>query len=237
MAASASTRPLARPASSLIWTPFILLCLIGAAAALRRILELLLPPSSSGPAALQMLDTHFAARKALTLAHLFPALAFVLILPLWFSSRIRARDHLHRRITVALFILGAVIGVTALLLSTQPVGGVTEQSAVLFYLSLYLFALARAFIAFISHQSETHPRGPHEQVFVLGVERRWMMRAIAVILGVAATRPVMGVFFATAPRTHMTPHQFFGIAFWIGFTVTYLAGELYLRTHPTPHAA
>jgi len=58
-----------------------------------------------------------------------------------------------------------------------------------------------------------------------------MMRAIAVLLGIAATRPVMGVFFATASRTHLTPHQFFGIAFWIGFTSTFLAGELYLRKH------
>ena len=222
MAAPAPARPLAKPASALLWTPFLLLCLIGAAAALRRITALLLPPSASAaPAAMQALDTHFAARKALTLAHLFPALAFVLILPAWFSSRIRARADLHHRVTLALFVLGAIIGITAIPLSMQPIGGVTEQSAVLLYLALFLFSLARAFLAFNSHQAQKH--------------RVWMMRAIAVILGVAATRPVMGVFFATASRTHLTPHQFFGIAFWIGFTVTYLAGELYLRTHPTAH--
>ena len=32
--------------------------------------------------------------------------------------------------------------------------------------------------------------------------------------------------------THLEPHQFFGIAFWIGFGVTYLVGEAYLQTHP-----
>jgi len=53
-----------------------------------------------------------------------------------------------------------------------------------------------------------------------------------VLLGIATTRPVMGVFFATSRVTHLEPHQFFGIAFWIGFGVTYLAGEAYLRTHP-----
>jgi hypothetical protein len=59
-----------------------------------------------------------------------------------------------------------------------------------------------------------------------------MMRAIAVLLGIATTRPVMGVFFATESVTHLGPQQFFGTAFWIGFTATYIAGEAYLRSHP-----
>ncbi len=175
---------------------------------------------SRRPAPLQALDAAFAARKTLTLIHLFPALAFVIILPGWFSRRIRAQEDIHRRVTLSLFGFGAVIGISALLLNVNPYGGLTEQSAVLFYDGLFLFSLVRAFVAFVSHQAETH--------------RRWMMRAIAVILGVAATRPVMGVFFATAPRTHLAPQQFFGIAFWIGFTVTFVAGEWYLRTHPVP---
>jgi hypothetical protein len=40
---------------------------------------------------------------------------------------------------------------------------------------------------------------------------------------------VMGVFFATSRLTHLEPRQFFGIAFWIGFSVTYVAGEIYLQ--------
>ena len=218
MAASTPTRSVVRSASALLWTPFLILCLIGAAAALRRITVLLAPPATSSvPPAMQALDTHFAARKALTLAHLFPAITFVLILPAWFSRRVRARAALHRRITLALLALGAIIGVTALFLSGNPVGGVTEQSAVLLYDAIFLVSLTRALVAFVSHERETH--------------RRWMTRAIAVLLGIAGTRPVMGVFFATASRTGLTPHDFFGIAFWIGFTSTFLAGELYLRTH------
>jgi hypothetical protein len=218
MATSITTRNQDSPASGLIWTPFLILCLIGAAAALRRILVLLLPPSAAGPAPLQALDTAFAARRSLTLIHLFPALAFVIILPAWFSRRIRQQEGPHRSVTIALFVLGTVIGISALLLNANPYGGLTEQSAVFFYDGLFLFSLARAFVAFLSHKAEEH--------------RRWMMRAIAVILGVATTRPVMGAFFATASRTHLAPQQFFGIAFWIGFTVTFVAGEWYLRTHP-----
>ena len=237
MPGSTPTRTPTPPASALLWTPFLFLCLIAAAVAIRRIAALVLPPSASGPPQLQALDADFAARKFLTLAHIVPALVFILILPAWFSRRIRARAALHRQITIALLIIGAIVGLTALALSTNPVGGFTEQSAVLFYDALFLFSLTRAAIAFVSHNAQSHrTRGPHEQAGTLrvvrGVDSIWMTRAIAVLLGIAATRPVMGVFFATASRTHLTPHQFFGIAFWIGFTSTFLAGELYLRKHP-----
>ena len=33
-------------------------------------------------------------------------------------------------------------------------------------------------------------------------------------------QPAMGIFFATSRITHLGPHQFFGIAFWIGFPST-----------------
>ena len=57
-----------------------------------------------------------------------------------------------------------------------------------------------------------------------------MLRAIAILLGIATTRPVMGVFFATSGLTHLTPEQFFGMAFWIGFSINTLVMELWLRT-------
>ena len=48
-------------------------------------------------------------------------------------------------------------------------------------------------------------------------------------LGIATTRPVVGVFFATRALAGLSPSQFFGAAFWIGFTTTALAGEWYIR--------
>jgi hypothetical protein len=45
---------------------------------------------------------------------------------------------------------------------------------------------------------------------------------------VATVRPVMGVFFATSRMSGLTVQQFFGIAFWIGFSMTYLAGEAWI---------
>jgi Predicted membrane protein (DUF2306) len=213
-----STRP-RRSASAAIWTPFLLLCLIAVAAVLRRLVVFMLPPAADPTG----LDAAFAYRKALTLAHIVPALALVLLLPFWFSQRVRARPPIHRKITHALFVLGLVVGFTAIPMSFRPVGGITEASAALFFDALFLFSLARAWLAFRRNDAPRH--------------RIWMLRAVAVLLGIATTRPVMGVFFATRRLTGLTPHQFFGIAFWIGFTITFLAGETYLRTHPDPGAA
>jgi hypothetical protein len=39
----------------------------------------------------------------------------------------------------------------------------------------------------------------------------------------------MGIFFATSRLTHLEPRQFFGIAFWIGFSINTLAVELWLH--------
>ena len=200
------------------WTRVVLyiLCFIAAAAALRRIVALLIPSASVRASQLAELDAAFAARKALTLAHIIPALILVLLLPLWFSARMRSNQPAHRRLTWLLFALGAIVGLTAIPLVANPVGGATELSAIIVFDALYLISLARAFTLFLKHE-------PHY--------REWMLRAIAVLLGIATTRPVMGVFFATMRLTHLEPRQFFGIAFWIGFGATYLAGEWYLRRH------
>ena len=52
-----------------------------------------------------------------------------------------------------------------------------------------------------------------------------MIRAFGVGLGVATTRPIVGMFFAFR---RLTPHEFFGIAFWLGFTITFLAAEAWV---------
>ena len=64
-----------------------------------------------------------------------------------------------------------------------------------------------------------------------------MTRAVGILLGIATTRPVMGVFFATSAFTHLQPKQFFGMAFWIGFSINTLVVELWLRRREIPFHA
>jgi hypothetical protein len=178
--------------------------LIAVAAVARRLAVLSSTPSVARPG-LGGLDAAFAAHAALTLAHILPALAFVLLTP--FVFRASARGWPER----LLFPLGAVVGLTAYAMTGNAFGGWTERSAVLFFNSIFLVSLFRAY------RCESR-----------GDQRRWLLRAIGILLGIATTRPVMGLFFATRAFTHLEPRQFFGIAFWIGFSVNAVAVEWWL---------
>jgi hypothetical protein len=187
---------------------------IGIAVVLRRLVALAYP-SPAAPPQLARLDAIFASHALLTLAHIVPALFFVLLAPLFYWRRFAAAAWLQR----LLFVLGALVGLTAYAMSIFPVGGWVERSAVLLFNSLFLYSLARAYVAMRRGQPI--------------LERRWMTRAIGILLGIATTRPVMGVFFATSRLTHLEPKQFFGIAFWIGFSINTVAVELWLRSGKT----
>ena len=208
-----STRLPGQPRPALILRIGFWVCTaIAIAVVFRRIFALVNPPRSAPPQ-LAALDTVFASHAALTLAHILPALVFVLIAPLVIFRRPANAVWPERLI----FPVGVVVGVTAYAMSIFPVGGWVERSAVLFFNSFFLFSLFRAW--------QCMRRGESRQ------ERRWMLRAIIVLLGIATTRPVMGVFFATSRFTHLAPSQFFGLAFWIGFSINALAIELWLRSN------
>lgn len=189
------------------------LCIVVAiAAVLRRVIALSTPSNPHAPPQLAALDTYFVSHATLTYLHILCALAFVVLLPLLFWRRTRE----SARVEQAFFILGAMVGGTAYAMSTHAVGGGLERSAVLFFNTLFLASLAMAF--FYARRGDVARR------------QRWTLRAIAILLGIATTRPVMGIFFATSYWTGLTPHQFFGMAFWIGFSLNTVIIELWLRS-------
>jgi len=189
---------------------FSICIFIAVAAVLRRLLALAHPPQS-GPAQALALDAVFSSHAALTLAHIIPALIFVLLTPFIYLRSLVRKPWVERW----LLPLGLMIGVTAYLMSRNPIGGWLERSAVLFFNTLFLYCLLRAW------QLRLRDRARY---------LRWLTRAIGILLGIATTRPVMGIFFATSALTKLTPGQFFGIAFWIGFSINTMAIELWLRS-------
>jgi hypothetical protein len=193
----------------------LILCAIGAGAAARRIAALATGPGG-GSSQFGNLDAHFATKAAMTMVHVVPSLLFVLLIPLQFVPSLRTRHpRFHRWSGRVIMVLGIVIGVSALLLSGSPVGGLMESSATIFFGCFFLFSLGRAWWHIRNRRVELH--------------REWATRMVAIVLGVAATRPIMAVFFATSRLTGWTPHQFFGPAMWIGFVSTYFAGEAWIR--------
>jgi hypothetical protein len=183
---------------------------IAIAAVLRR-LFVLRNPSQTAPPQVATFDATFASHTSLTLAHILPAMAFVLLAPI--VLLLRPNAMWPQRLLLA---FGAAVGVTAYAMSVYAIGGWIERSAVLFFNTLFLFTLVRSYWSM--------RRGEPLQ------NMRWTSRAIGILLGIATTRPLVGMFFATRGWTNFEPSQFFGIAFWIGFSINTIIVELWLRS-------
>src|SRR3984885_14271483 len=207
-----------QPPSLWLSAGFWICTLIAVVVVVRRVATLAFP-SSSAPPQVAALDTWFTSHAALTLAHILIALLFVCVAPFVVFPRFTKASWPERLI----FPLGAVVGVTAYAMSVYSVGGWVERSAVLFFNSLFLFSLARAWLYKLRGQPS--------------VKTQWLVRAVGILLGIATTRPVMGVFFATSRITHLGPRQFFGVAFWIGFSINWIVVEIWLRLKNSPSVA
>ena len=183
---------------------------IAIAVVLRRLVELI-RPSQGSPPQMASLDATFSSHAVLTAMHIIPAALFVLC-----SAAVLLRRNGGAWLEWLFFPFGAVTGATAYAMSSYAVGGWVERSAVLVFNTWFLFSLARAY--WFRLQGEPSRK------------REWMTRAVGILLGIATTRPVMGAFFATSSRTHLGPGQFFGIAFWIGFSLNAGVVELWLHS-------
>jgi uncharacterized membrane protein len=211
----------------LLWAAVIFLAFIGVAVAVRRSIVLLKPgamSASNNPAA--ELDKAFADRRTLTLAHIVPGMLFMVLGPLQFVRGLRSKyPHVHRWCGRVFLTASAVVGVSGLTLAYgKTIGGVDEKAAISLFGSFFLIALAKALWHALRRQFAQH--------------REWMIRGYAIGLAVATIRPIMGTFFAIAMlRGHRPdPHEFFGTAFWIGFTLQMIAAEIWIN-YTRPEAA
>ena len=99
-----------------LWAAVIFLAFIGLAVATRRTIVLLKPgtlSSANNPAA--QLDAHFANHVTLTLAHILPAMLFMVLGPLQFIRSLRSKyPQIHRWSGRIFLTASAIVGVTGL---------------------------------------------------------------------------------------------------------------------------
>jgi hypothetical protein len=214
MSQSISHAPIRRGAVRALWAATLFLVTIGLAAAARRGYVLFFPPQ--GPprfAEGAAMDAGFTAHSSLTFLHILPAALMFVLMPLQFAGRFRSRHaNWHRWSGRLLIALGFVVGGTALVMSyTMAIGGANETAATTLFALLFLIFLSLGFWNARKRRITRH--------------REWMIRAFGVSLGIATTRPIVGAFFAAR---RLTPHEFFGTAFWLGFSLTLLAAEAWI---------
>jgi uncharacterized membrane protein len=152
---------------------------------------------------------------------------FMVLGPLQFVRSLRSRyPQVHQWSGRIFLIASAVVGITGLTLAFgKTIGRVDEKAAIALFGSFFLIALAKALWHALRRQFDQH--------------REWMIRGYAIGLAVATIRPIMGTFFAAAllGGHRPEPKEFFGAAFWIGFTLQMIAAEIWINyTRPTAAA-
>jgi uncharacterized membrane protein YozB (DUF420 family) len=110
-----------------------------------------------------------------------------------------------------------IIGVSAEVMSftTRSIGGINQAAATILFGLFFLASLGKAFW--------------HIRRGEIALHRQWMIRAFSIGLAVATIRPLVGIFFATSRLSGLTPFEFFGTAFWIGFVLHLIAAEAWIR--------
>ncbi len=187
-------------------------CVVISIAIVVRRLSELIRPSHGRPPQMAAIDATFSSHPLLTAMHIVPAAIFVLL-----AAAVLLRRTSSEWLERLFFPFGAITGVTAYAMSQYAIGGWIERCAVLVFNTWFLICLGRAY--WFRLQGEPARK------------RAWITRAVGILLGIATTRPVMGLFFATSALTHLGPRQFFGIAFWIGFSINAVIVELWLRVN------
>src|SRR5262249_656770 len=112
-----------------------------------------------------------------------------------------------------LVVCGLIIGGTALVMSFQmAIGGANETAATVVFDLFFLFALGKGFY--------------HVRRGDIARHREWIIRMFAIRLAIATVRPIVGIFFAFSK---LSPREFFGTAFWLGFTIHLLVAEMWIN--------
>jgi uncharacterized membrane protein len=167
---------------------------------------------------LERFDRRFADHPRATVLHVLPGALFLLLAPLQFAASLRRRfPRLHRwcgRFLLALGLLTALAGFYFGLL--MPFGGAGETAAIVLFGALFLTALERAFRAIRRGDVARH--------------RAWMIRAFAVALGIATVRLVGAVLDVLLAPAGWPPAAFFVLTLWIGWSLTVVAGELWIAS-------
>jgi FtsH-binding integral membrane protein len=159
-------------------------------------------------------DSAFASHPLLTVLHIAPGPIFLVLAPLQFSSRIRTRHlRLHRWSGRVLVLLALVAGVSGLLLVPHfSFTGSAASWAALVFGTLFVVAILRAFVAIRRRDVVRH--------------REWMIRAFSIAIGISVVR-IVGGLLVVASRAE--PFDILGWSFWIGWLVSFAAGEWWIR--------
>ena len=162
-----------------------------------------------------LFEARYLQSPVISAIHMFSGIIFVLLAPLQFIPKLRAR-HLgvHRvmgRVLICCALIAGFYGIVAAVV--LPVfGGLASETASWFFGTIFIFALLRAFWCVRNRKIAQH--------------REWMIRAFALALGVGAQRIILGILIAS---TDYTLVDAFGPGLWMGFGFNLILAEVWIN--------
>lgn len=160
-------------------------------------------------------DIRYVQHPWVTFFHIVPGVLFLLLAPLQFVARIRQRRINYHRIMGRVLVTSAAIsGGAALVINFlfPAFGGVSTQAATVFFFTIFLFSLTKAFLHIRRKEVRSH--------------REWMIRTLALAMGVASIRLFIPLLQAI---TGLDQEEAFGTSFWLGFGVNMVVAELWIN--------
>ena len=163
---------------------------------------------------IRAVERWFAAHAILTWAHIIPGSVFLGLAPLQFVGGLRQRHPgLHRWSGRVLLLAAFPTGLTGILLQLRsPYGGALALSSILVAGTLFLGAAVLAYQAIRRKDLVRH--------------REWMIRMLAVGLGVGTVRVIATPLVLL---TGQRPLELMGVAFWLGFALPVAGAEWWIR--------
>jgi uncharacterized membrane protein len=175
------------------------------------------PRALERPAEVARFDRRYGDHPVMALVHVVPGGLFLALAPFQFLPRLRRRYlTVHRWSGRVLILLAFVSASSALYFGLRmPFGGVSEAIAIAVFAGLFLFAIARAYLAIRRRQVARH--------------REWMIRAFAVAIGISTVRVVDGLLDVALAPAGLRADHLFVISIWTGWMLTFGAAEVWIR--------
>ena len=210
------------------WGTVVFLALLGMTGAVGRAMNWIDVTSiglydSVSEQTVRSFEGRYDVHPILTLIHILPGFVVMALGPLQFLPRIRARHiQVHRWSGRILVVAALVAAVSALVVTfVLPVfGGVTAPVSGVFFGSIFLFALVKAFLHVRRREIARH--------------REWMIRAFGLALGISTFRVLLGVFLIVG----VPLREAWDTVIWLGFALNMVVAEVWINvTRPVRREA
>jgi hypothetical protein len=174
-------------------------------------------PGSDRSEQVRAVDLKYGAHRILTRLHVLPGALFMLLVPLQLVKSIRSRrPGFHRwngRVVVAAGLLAVLLSFYFAFVS--PLGGRAESVIVGVIGTIFIVSFGKAIVAIRRGDRATH--------------REWMLRALAIALGISVERLVVIPLDLWLAPSGMSTSAIFVISIVVGWSISIGVGEWWIR--------